>query len=163
MECKTFKRNISCWVDGELKATQKVDFEEHLRGCASCQKEVETFQVLNSVLRQTVNSIEPSWQFDTVFWDKVADRQKTPWLVKLLNDLEDLIPTPNLKQAVAFATLAFFVGNFGGVVSTMRGGVSGDVSPASIRQLSALQEFNGIPAYSLAATYLKTIKSQDSK
>lgn len=158
MECKTARRNISCWVDGELKATKKSDFEGHLRNCLSCQKEAEAFQALNSILTQATDFIEPSRHFDAAFWDKVTARQKTPWFVRLLNDLEVLIPALNLKQAAVFATLAFFIGNLGGVASTMRAGLSGGASVTAIGQFSALQEFKGIPSYSLAATYLKTVE-----
>ena len=163
MECKTVKRNISRWVDGELEATQKADIEGHLQRCVSCHKEAEAFQALNPFLRQTGDPVESSRGFDTVFWAKVAERQKTPWFAKLLNDLEALVPAPNLRRAVAFATLAFFIGNLGGVVSTMRPGVQDGGSVASLKTLSALQEFKGVPSYSLAATYLKATESGASQ
>ena len=163
MECKTIKRNISRWIDGELEATQKADIEEHLQRCVSCQKEASAFQALGPFLRQTVAPIEPSRGFDTVFWAKVNDRQRTPWLVKLLDDLEGLIPAPNLRQAAVFATIAFFIGNIGGAVSAMNAGLSEDDSMTSIGQLSKLQEFKGVPSYSLAATYITAAGSGASK
>ena len=163
MECKAAKRSISGWVDGEVNSTKKLELESHLRSCLSCQKEVQACQTLNSLLWQAVSSIEPSNQFDTTFWNKVADRQRAPWFVQILNDLESLIPTPNLKQAVAFATLAFFIGNLGGAVSAMNAEVPGVDPATSIKQYSALQGYKGIPSYSLAATYLRGTELEVSK
>lgn len=163
MECKSVKRSIGRWVDGELDGVLKASLEEHLRGCFSCQKEAKAFQGVSQILRQTVDSVEPSRNFDVVFWNKVSERQRTPWFTRLLKDLEVLMPVPNLRQAVVFALLAFFIGNLGGITAQMNKGAAFDVSAASVHSLSGFKEFKGIPSNSIASTYLRIIEKEVSE
>ncbi|MCP4703464.1 MAG: zf-HC2 domain-containing protein [candidate division Zixibacteria bacterium] len=40
---------LSGYIDNELSADEKQDFEVHLEGCAECRKELESFQKLQEV------------------------------------------------------------------------------------------------------------------
>jgi len=40
---------LSGYIDNELSADERRDFEVHLEGCAECRKELETFQKLQEV------------------------------------------------------------------------------------------------------------------
>ena len=163
MNCKHARRNISSWLDGELKDSQKAGLEAHLRGCVSCCGESNKLKTLCQVLREDTPLIEPSKNFNTVFWSKVSGRQNIPWFTRLLGDLEVFIPAPNLRQAVTFALLAFFIGNIGGLASMLPRQVFTGSSTASLRHFSNLQEFKGLPSYSLAASYLKITEKGTSE
>lgn len=155
-ECGKNLRDLSRWVDGELKGKEGRNFAAHVGTCAYCQKEAALFRSLNQVLVSSYDNIQVSRGFETIFWKKVSDRQRAPWFISLLSDLETLLLALNARRAVVFALLAFFIGNMGGVVSTVGLGAFASAPPASIRHFSGLQEFKGIPLNSLAATYLKT-------
>lgn len=162
-ECGKNLRDLSRWVDGELKGKEGRNLAAHVETCAYCAKETALFRSLNQMLQSSYEDIQVSRGFETVFWKKVSDRQRAPWFMSLLGDLETLLPALNARRAVAFALLAFFIGNMGGVVSTVGLGAFASVSPASIRHLSGLQEFKGIPSNSLAAAYLKTYETEISE
>jgi predicted anti-sigma-YlaC factor YlaD len=44
-----YKILMSGYIDGELTPQEKSDFENHLRNCGLCQKEMDTFQKLREV------------------------------------------------------------------------------------------------------------------
>ena len=162
-KCGKNLRDLSRWVDGELKEEEGRNFSAHIETCAFCREEAAVFRAINGVLRSAKVNIQASPGFETVFWEKIFDRQRSPWLVRFLNNLEVLIPAPNLRRAVAFSILAFFIGNMGGVVGGLGQGASTAVFPASIRHFSSMQEFKGVSSYSLAAVYLKTIEKEVSE
>lgn len=129
MDYKQAKRNIHQWTDEEFE----------------------------TLLRAGVSELTPSTGFEARFWKKVIERQKTPWAVRFFREVESWIPTPSLSGAVASLVIAFLVGGAGGSVYTVRNAADGsDAQRASIRYLSGFQEFQGIPASSIAGTYLKT-------
>lgn len=161
--CGLDKRELMKWIDGALDSGKAAVVSGHLEGCASCREEEEAIRRLNGLLRISQENIEVSRDFETVFWSKVSQRQSLPWLERLLNSLEALVPTPNFRQAVAFSILAFFIGNIGGFGWELGQGAFAAPLPASIRQFSGLQEFKGISSTSLAATYLTAVQTEGSK
>ncbi len=160
--CGNSLRDLSRWVDGELKDNEGRNLAAHIETCAYCRKEVAVFQLLNQALRSSSENLQVSRGFETVFWKKVSDRQRVPWFTRVLNDLEALVPVLNLKQAAAFTLLAFFIGNMGGVALGLGQGALA-ASPASLQHFSSVQEFKGIPPYSFAAAYLKTVEKEDPR
>ena len=117
---------------------------------------------LDKLLKESFSTIEPSRDFERVFWQKIFERQKEPWLVRVLKDLEAFIPFPAPSQAVAFVLVAFLIGGTGGVVSAMNVPTSLEAKRTSVQYLSGFHEFKGIPSSSVAATYLKTIDNGGS-
>ena len=112
---------------------------------------------LDKLLKESFSTIEPSKDFERVFWQKILERQKEPWFVRVLKDLESFIPFPTPVQAMAFVLTAFLIGGTGGVVSAMNVPTSLEAKRTSVQYLSGFHEFKGIPSSSVAATYLKTI------
>ena len=161
--CGLDKKELMKWIDGALDGNKAAIVFGHLKGCDSCRQEEEAIRRLNGLLRIPQENIEVSRGFETVFWSKVSERQSLPWFERLLNNLESLVPTPNLRQAVAFSILAFFIGNIGGFGWELGQGAFAATSPASIRHFSGLQEFKGISSSSLAATYLTAVQIEGSK
>jgi len=129
MDCKPAKKSVRQWTEGEFE----------------------------TLLRAGVPEITPSREFDARFWEKVTERQKEPRLIKLFRDLEAWIPTPNFSGAVAVVLIAFLVGGASGVYSIKSAPPSLESQRSSVQYLSGFREFQGVPASSVAATYLKTI------
>ncbi|GEM_PF-1233773 len=161
--CRLSKQDLMKWADGELDRDQATLISGHLEGCVPCQHEVEVYRQLNGFLRAKQKDLEVSRGFETAFWEKVSERQGVPWFERLLNGLEDLLPTPNFRQAVAFAVLAFFIGNVGGIASNFGQGAIVSTPPASTKHFTGLQEFRGIAPYSLAGAYLSNLGTEETE
>lgn len=134
MSYKPAEKSVHQWTDGEFE----------------------------TLLRAGVPEITPSREFDALFWKKAMERQKEPRLVRLFRDLEAWVPTPNFSGAVAVVVIAFLVGGAGGVYSIRNTAPSLEAQRSSVQYLSGFREFQGIPASSVAATYLKTIGEGNS-
>lgn len=156
MNCK-YQKNIYRVVDGKLKGAEQAQFQKHLLGCLVCQKEAGAIQKLDALIKMSAVSIEPSPNFDGIFWQKVFQRQSEPWVVKVWRHFESLIPTPNFSQALVALLIAFFVGSTGGAISIF-GSTNYQNEPAIY--LSGSPEYKGIPSASVAASYLKTIEGK---
>src|SRR3989338_1156917 len=118
MNCE-YRKNIYKLVDDELKGASRDRLETHLKDCAICQKEVELIKRLNGLILTSAPPIEPSANFEGRFWQKVLQREKESWLVKVLRGIESHIPAPNFAQALAVLLVALIIGSTGGVVSAM--------------------------------------------
>ena len=108
-------------------------------------------------------AIEPSREFDNRFWSRVIEHQRQPWLLRLLKDLEFLIPTPNFSQAFAVLVIAFVIGGTGGFFSafqTLRTPEQVQAQRISVQYLSGFGEFKGVPSTSVAGTYLRTTEER---
>lgn len=159
MNCGSVKKYLSSWVDGESEISDPKAFEEHLAGCSSCQREEESFKAFSGLLRMSAERIEPSFDFDSRFWKKAFEREKEPWLVRILKSLETLVPAPNFGQVFAALTLALLIGGASGVVSATNTLTPDRIqgSKESIQYLSGFREFGGVPSPSVAGVYLKTV------
>ena len=117
---------------------------------------------LDKLLKESFSTMEPSKDFERMFWQKILERQKEPWFVRVLKDLESLVPFPTLSQTAAFVLTAFLIGGTGGVVSAMNAPASLDAKRTSVQYLSGFREFKGIPSSSVAGAYLKTMANGES-
>ena len=162
MDCKNIKESIYQWLDRELPDSQKREFLAHLERCPGCQKESQSIEAFHGVLKESFSAVEPSKDFERVFWQRVLERQKEPWFVRFLTGLGSLVPFPIASQAVAFLLVAFLIGGTGGAVSAMNASTSLDAKRASIQYLSGFREFKGIPFSSITVAYLKTIEYASS-
>lgn len=113
---------------------------------------MEKDNILKIVRDASPPFIEPSRDFDSRFWQKVSAHQKESWLVKILEQLQFLIPTPTLAQGVAILLIALMLGGGTGVVSAKS-------SPAL--SFSGFKEIKGIPLPSVSGAYFKMIQSGD--
>lgn len=163
MNCK-HQKNIYQWVDGELRDVGRLAFEKHLSACLICQKEVQVLQKLNLLIRTNVVAIDPSPNFEGIFWQKVLQREKESWLSKVFRRLDSFVPTPNFAQAFAILFMALFIGGTGGFVATANTLTPEQMQAkkASVKYLSGFQEFAGIPSTSVAASYLRGASERES-
>lgn len=155
VKCKAAKRDIYRWVDKELKGAEEEALEEHLGQCSFCQKELESIQSFDQVLKAAPGKIDLSGNFERVFWEKISNREKKPLVVKLLRDFQSFLPALNLSQALAALVISFFIGGASGVVFTTTLAQQLPSQRASIHYLSGFREFKGVPETSMAGSYLK--------
>jgi hypothetical protein len=163
MACK-YQKKIYRLVDGELKGADQAQLQKHVEGCLICQKEAGAIQKLTAIIKTSAVSVEPSLNFDGIFWQKVMGREKESWFAKALRHLESLIPAPNFAQAFAILLIALVIGGTGGAVSAMNALTPERLQSgrASIQYLSGFREFKGIPSSSVSAAYLRTTEERAS-
>ena len=75
MDCRNIKENIYKWLDRELPDPQKGEFLAHLKSCPECRKESQSIEVFHGVLKGSFSAVEPSKDFERVFWQKILERQ----------------------------------------------------------------------------------------
>lgn len=149
-------------LDGEASAVVKAELNLHVEGCSACRGELRSIEAFHGVLKSDSARIEPSKDFERIFWQKVLERQKEPWFVRFLKELESLIPRPSMPQAAMVVLMAFLVGGTGGVVFAMNSTGSFEAERTSVRYFSGFSEFKGMPSSSVAASYLKIIDDRGS-
>ena len=154
MTCKDYRKKLYLGV-------QEKDLLAHLEDCPQCRKESKSIEALDGFLKGAFSTIEPSKNFERVFWQKILERQKDPWFERTLKSLESFVPFPTPSQAFAFSLVAFLIGGTGGAVSAMNAPVNMDAKRTSVVYLSGFNEFKGIPSSSVAATYLQTTKDKN--
>lgn len=164
MNCRSVRRDIYKWIEGRLERDKQEGFKSHLLECAGCQREIQSAERLENLLRAGGSSIEPSPEFEANFWKKVFAREKEPRLSRLLKDLESLFPVPSFSEAFAILLIALLIGGTGGAVSAMNTLTPERVESGrtSVQYLSGFREFKGIPSSSVSAAYLKTTDKRTS-
>lgn len=63
MSCEKMESRILGYVDGRLKASERLDVEKHLESCAACRLRVNEFRAVSGLLDE-LPLIEPSPAFD---------------------------------------------------------------------------------------------------
>jgi len=162
MDCRDSKKNIYQMLDGEAPDTVKTELALHLEGCPTCQGELKSIKALHGILKSDLARIEPSKNFERIFWQKVLEKQKEPWLIRILKELNSLVPYPSMPQMATVVLMAFLIGGTGGVVSAMNSTGPFEAERTSIQYLSGFPEFKGVPSASVAASYLKVIDDRSS-
>ena len=78
LTCIKHHRNLVAYVDGELPKARAARLELHLRTCDSCSADVRALGQLSGLAPPA--EIEPSADFDRVFWARLAEarQQKAP-------------------------------------------------------------------------------------
>lgn len=70
-DCKKIQNDLTAYLDGELAGKQSLFVSGHLTTCPSCRQELETLRESLALVLEW-KDIEPSADFDRVFWKKVA-------------------------------------------------------------------------------------------
>ena len=70
MKCKKVRKELTAYLDGELKDKKKRIISEHLEECPDCKKEFIILSQQEGLLGQ-IEAIEPSVNFRAQFWQKV--------------------------------------------------------------------------------------------
>src|SRR5271169_3197461 len=64
MSCERMESRIIGYVDGRLKASERLEVEKHIATCAPCRLRVHEFSAVSELLGD-LPLIEPSPEFDT--------------------------------------------------------------------------------------------------
>jgi anti-sigma factor RsiW len=78
LTCIKHHRNLAAYVDGELPPDKAARLELHLRSCDCCSADVRELGQLSGLAPPA--EIEPSADFDRVFWTRLAEarQEKSP-------------------------------------------------------------------------------------
>lgn len=74
--CEIWQAEIEAYLDGELDASSRTDFEAHLPGCQNCTSALEAKRWLGDQLA-ALPQAEASPQFEAHFWARVAREADT--------------------------------------------------------------------------------------
>jgi anti-sigma factor RsiW len=101
MNCSKMENKILGYVDGRLKAGERLEMEKHLASCATCTLRVNEFRAVSSLLDE-LPVIEPSPAFDIRVRARVAaEPAKQSWWAWM-------VPSPRVAFAAAMLALAIF-------------------------------------------------------
>lgn len=152
MESHIAKPELYRWADGELPSARQQQVERHLTECRLCQREAHSIRQVQQLLRSPGPVLEPSPQFETAFWHRVAARTQPQRLMQWWN-VHAWLPGVRLSHALAGMVIALVIGGLGGAVSV----VSADDEKTFPRSLSGFDERMGVPTTSVTANYLKVL------
>ena len=106
MNCKTIKKMIPLYLDGQLELKETQIVKKHLEECLGCREEVEAFQKSWAVLGQ-LETIEPEPGFIGRFWTRLS--QERSWQEKLADSFREGFLRKRLVPALATACLIVIV------------------------------------------------------
>ena len=64
MTCRSFQKDLSSYLDGELPGARSARLEAHLRVCHHCQKEMAALRGINDHIRAASRHLRVSQDFD---------------------------------------------------------------------------------------------------
>ena len=73
MTCQSNKDLMMIYLDGEMDKSQKKRFEEHLKSCSECQRELDEFNKLKD-LTDSISLAEPEDLIWDQYWNSVYNR-----------------------------------------------------------------------------------------
>jgi len=122
MTCQHYKEWIMGYLDGELTADLKQEFEQHLDSCSECARELEEFRKLKQIT-DGMTMAEPEDRIWQQYWDGIYNRieRGIGWTllsvtgVALLvyggfKAIEGLIKDPTIGIMLKVALLALIAG-----------------------------------------------------
>jgi hypothetical protein len=107
MNCRRVRRYLFGYFRGELSPQEGEAIRAHLAACPDCAKEAEQIETLCLALRENVESVVPSPDFNQRLWERlqtypsgVAVREKAGWWADLLHEI---FPSIRFRWAMAGA------------------------------------------------------------
>ncbi len=73
MSCQDYKDLMMAYLDDELDAEQRKEFEEHIASCRQCSAEFEEFKELKK-LTENVKLVEPEERIWQQYWGGIYNR-----------------------------------------------------------------------------------------
>jgi len=122
MTCRHYKELIMGYLDNELEDEQKRAFEEHLRTCSACARELEEFRKLKQITDE-VKLVEPEDRIWEQYWGGIYNRieRGLGWIIFSVaaillviyggfKAIEELIKDPSVGMFLKVALLALIAG-----------------------------------------------------
>jgi anti-sigma factor RsiW len=153
--CKSIKKKLSTYQDGELSAAQKNDIEAHLRRCNGCRRYLEDLAHVYQLF-EVLPQIKPASVFSGQIVDRAA-RAEEPFWVRMLGGAFRLFPAPAAMAMLAIVGLLAGAA-LGNLLSEDSLDSSRSFSVNYSRQsttLVSLSVFDAVPPGSLADGYFK--------
>ena len=132
MTCHDFKDMMMGYLDNELDEQQKKQFEEHVKGCPECTKELKDFQDLKAITDE-VTFIEPEDKLWQDYWGGVYNRieRGVGWIALSLAAIillifggfaliESVIKNPQIQCTIKIGLVLLVIGLAVLLVSVLR-------------------------------------------
>jgi len=132
MTCHDWKDMMMGYLDNELDQEQKSRFEEHLKGCPECKKELEQFKNIKSITDE-VTLAEPEDKLWADYWNNVYNRIElgVGWIIFSIaaiillifggfHLIEDVIKNPSVECTLKIGLVLLVVGMAVLLVSVLR-------------------------------------------
>jgi len=78
MKCEDVSKELIGYLSGRADSAERREVEEHLLGCAACQKRAEELRGIWSVMDE-LPAVEPSFGFDARVRQRVAAEPQRNW------------------------------------------------------------------------------------
>jgi len=109
MKCRKVRKNLSAYFDNQLQITDyRLQIEEHLRSCLSCQEEYNLLQRVDGLLER-IEPIELTETFHPRLWQKIHFPRKERWFEKF----GTFFPFPLTAKIVFVLFAGIFIGTVG--------------------------------------------------
>ena len=122
MTCHDWKDVMMGYLDNELDLEQKRRFEEHLKGCPECKKELEKFKNIKSITDE-VTLAEPEDKLWQDYWGGVYNRIELGigWIIFSIaaiiliifggfHLIEDVIKNPGVECTLKIGLILLVIG-----------------------------------------------------
>jgi len=122
MTCHDWKDVMMGYLDNELDLEQKKRFEEHLKGCPECKKELVQFKNLKSITDE-VTLAEPEEKLWQDYWGGVYNRIELGigWIIFSIaaivllifggfHLIEDVIKNPGVECTLKIGLILLVIG-----------------------------------------------------
>ncbi len=122
MTCHNWKDVMMGYLDNELDLEQKRRFEEHLKGCPECKKELDGFKSLKSIT-DDLNLAEPEEKLWQDYWGGVYNRIELGigWIIFSIaaiiliifggfHLIEDVIKNPGVECTLKIGLILLVIG-----------------------------------------------------
>ncbi len=70
--CKKHFNNLVAYIDGELSERKQKQIDNHIKVCSACREEIKEMRQATDFLLES-ESIIPSSDYDSVFWEKIEN------------------------------------------------------------------------------------------
>jgi anti-sigma factor RsiW len=111
ISCMKHQHDLVAYVDGELSADRVARVERHMQACSSCSAVVAGLRQVNALPQPPL--IEPSADFDRMFWTKLAGvrqaREEHHWLERWRSVAKAFFTRPAGLSLSAGLALGVFV------------------------------------------------------
>ena len=76
--CDWIEERLSAYIDNELDAKERTDFESHCDHCNACRATIVEFQAIGTLMRQSEASVDTN-----SLWEQVAPRLDSDRIVSI--------------------------------------------------------------------------------
>lgn len=83
-DCTRFESDGMRYIDGEMNAAERTDFERHCADCGDCRRSLDAYAALDSLTRR-VKMVDPTDAFWERYWRSLYRRveRRTAWVLIL--------------------------------------------------------------------------------